>query len=123
MTESQRKTSNPMTESQLQHAIVMYFNAAHRHEAMLVHVPNARKQSAAQGAVWRGLGVVAGFPDLMVIKANQCLLVELKTPDGTVSKVQKDLHKVLADQGTKVHVARSLEEFIFLVTTWLSAIK
>lgn len=108
-----------MTESQLQHACVMWFNATYRHQASLVHVPNQRQQSARQGAVWRGLGVVAGWPDLQVVAGGKILLIELKTTEGVLSKAQKDLHATLKAQGTDVLVVRSLEEFKAVVSEWL----
>lgn len=108
-----------MTEAQLQHECVMWFNATHRKIAHLVHIPNARKQSKAEGARWRGLGVLAGWPDLQVVKGGRILLIELKTDKGVVSAAQTKVHKDLTDNGTEVVVVRSLEEFVRVVEGWL----
>lgn len=103
-----------MTESHLQAQCVLWFNHSYRNIASLVHIPNHKLQRIE-------LGCVAGWPDLMVVAGGRCLLIEMKTADGVLSKAQKEVHAKLAAQGTSVVVVRSLEGFQQVVNEWLAA--
>jgi hypothetical protein len=104
-----------MTESQLQAQCVLWFNHSHRNIASLVHIPNHKLQRIE-------LGSVAGWPDLMVVAGGRCLLIEMKTLDGVLSKSQREVHSRLAGQGTGVVVVRSFEKFQQVVSEWLRVV-
>ena len=56
----------------------------------------------------------AGTPDLLTITpAGRVYWIEVKTPDGTVSKAQKKMHKELKDRGQKVIIARKVDDAIW----------
>ena len=55
-------------------------------------------------------GLKAGFPDILVFHNARCIGIELKTPQGRVSKEQEDMHKRLANAGVTVHICYSTEE-------------
>lgn len=58
-------------------------------------------------------GAEAGTPDLLVLMpGGRSLWVEVKTPSGEVSKVQRVRHRELRNLGHAVTVARSVEEFV-----------
>jgi Holliday junction resolvase len=50
-----------------------------------------------------------GIPDLIAIPPNSdVLFVEVKRPDGKVSKLQEFRHKELEDKGIKVEIFRGI---------------
>ena len=51
-----------------------------------------------------------GFPDRIVVHNKFTYYMELKTPVGRLSKVQKVIHKHIQKHGIEVYVVRSLEE-------------
>jgi Holliday junction resolvase len=47
-----------------------------------------------------------GIPDLIAVKNNDVLFVEVKRPKGIVSEIQKFRHKELRSKGIKVEIYR-----------------
>jgi len=59
----------------------------------------------------RAGGVVAGIPDMILIRSGRAYGFELKTETGVVSPEQKKVHQVWSEDGTPVWIIRSLEEY------------
>jgi len=79
------------------------------------HIPNGGSRSRSEGARFKILGVVAGIPDVFIPIPNDTyhgLYIEFKTEVGRVTPVQKEVHKVLEENGYNVVVCRSAEEAI-----------
>jgi len=58
-------------------------------------------------------GMSSGFPDLMVFLENKLLLIEMKNAKGgTVSKEQKEWHKILDKLGFPVFIAAGADQAI-----------
>lgn len=49
----------------------------------------------------------AGFPDLLALKGNQALLIEVKPPHGRINENQERFSRFAAAHGVIVHVCRS----------------
>ena len=57
-----------------------------------------------------------GFPDLLLIfSGGLVVFVELKTPTGRLSAIQKRTIKRMKEQGAKVYVIDSIESFTGLL--------
>ncbi len=52
----------------------------------------------------------AGAPDRLMIKGNQTIFIEFKSPSGRLSAVQKAQIKRLIYYGATVHVVNSIEQ-------------
>lgn len=52
-----------------------------------------------------------GFPDLMVLIRGSAIFIEVKTPTGKVSELQKYRHKQLTDLGYPIIITTSLTHF------------
>lgn len=53
-----------------------------------------------------------GFPDLLGLKKDRFVLLELKTETGEVREKQVLMHALLARFGIRVHVCRSEEDVL-----------
>ncbi len=128
----------------MQRALIKWWTANCRHfgvpELCLFSVPNGFNGSAKRGSVMKKEGQRRGCPDLMLAvpqadrnqgrSDNECheewlpdlhgLFLELKTPSGRLSPEQEVYHEILAKQGYKVVVCRSLGECIDQITTYLT---
>lgn len=134
-----KKRSNE--ESRMQQALLAWWRANHKHfgvhEWLLFAIPNGRRKGAITGATLKREGVRKGVPDLMlavrggeIVRAPErkeaiygerhALFLELKTLTGIVTPEQKEYHAVLAAQGYRVVVVRSLIEGINAITTYLT---
>jgi hypothetical protein len=121
MTPIRRKTSSP--ERAVHLAILQYLRLA-MPRAMVVHVANQVDLSGANIARAiaknKDMGMVVGFPDLMVLPFSNLgpLFFEIKAPKGRVSEAQGDVHDALRGLGYRVAVVRSVDEVKACLTKW-----
>lgn len=96
-------------EFQLNKIVAQYFRVASPPGMSWHSIPNGgqRHTKVAQKLVATGLR--AGVPDLLVIWRGHPIYIELKTPVGAVSAVQKQMHRELVESGADVLVLRSVE--------------
>ena len=98
-------------------------------ELICAAVPNGADVSAAQRIRLVKEGMLAGFPDLILMGASKSvLLLEFKRPTvkgsakGVVSQEQLELHRRLSDAGFDVQVVSSLDEAKKAVLAWIGGI-
>jgi hypothetical protein len=82
------------------------------------HPANGGWRSRVEGAIFKGLGVRAGIPDIVAIKDGQCYALELKAPDGRLTPAQRDAHAALAAAGATVAVAYDLDDALARLEAW-----
>jgi len=105
-----RAVCRAMTENRLQSDIVRELR---KMGLMVVAIPNGGKRRPREARQLKNRGVVAGFPDIQVMRPNKRVdLLELKTGDGKLSDKQFDLHAKLTSMGFAVHVVRSVDEAV-----------
>lgn len=64
----------------------------------------------------KGSGTTKGFPDLVLLCAGHVVLIEVKRPElGCLSLGQTVFIERAAEQGVKVHVVDTLDDFVRLV--------
>lgn len=76
------------------------------------------KQKAIQMNSLKSLGLLPGFPDLMVFGPDKFGLIEVKLEGEQLSPKQVEVHAWLAEWGFKVAVCRSLEDVAETLTAW-----
>ena len=82
------------------------------------HSPNGGHRSKREGAVFRAMGVRAGFPDLIYpapVGGYTGIAFELKTASGRVSPEQDDWCAWLKGQGYYVATPRTVAEVLVAV--------
>ncbi len=109
-------------EDALQKAIVRWLRL---HGLFVAHVPNTARRSPREGARFKEMGMVAGYPDLIVHgRGGVTVLIEVKAPPkrlksgalskakATLSEAQEALHPQLAAMGIPVLVARDAQSVL-----------
>lgn len=89
-------------------------------------IPNGGKRGKAAAGKMKAEGQRAGMPDLclpVALLGYHALYIEVKTPKGRASPIQKEVIERLRNQGNAVAVVRSLEAFIILVDTYLDGVE
>jgi hypothetical protein len=81
-------------------------------------VANGGYRRPVEAAVLKGLGVVAGVPDLVIIHEGRCFALELKADGGRLSEVQKASHVALRKAGATVGVAYGLDAALAQLESW-----
>ena len=98
-------------EAQFQMAVIRYFEIALPDDVVFLHVDNGGRMSPQRRIRLARMGVLPGFPDLLLFyQGPPALALELKTKGGSLSKAQKALHPRLEAAGVLVGVCRTLEE-------------
>lgn len=103
-------------EDQIQAEIYQWYNntfclASHDPQCIIFSVPNGGTRNIKEALLLKATGVVAGVSDLIVIKQNEIIFVEVKTDIGNQSKQQKDFQRKVQKLGFKYILVRSLEDF------------
>ena len=72
----------------------------------------------------KAMGVRPGVPDFRLPRRSGCwtgLVVELKSPTGTVSGAQDEWLKALSEEGYLIAVCRTIAEFESIIQRFLAA--
>ncbi len=99
-------------EARLQESVCQYLALQERQGRLLwFAVPNGGSRNLLEAVNLKRQGLRAGVPDLVVIpKAGPVCFIELKSEDGTLSKLQSIWLESLPLYGCPVAVCRSLDE-------------
>ena len=81
------------------------------------HCANGGWRSPIEAEIFKSLGVVAGIPDLLIIRDGKTFGLELKVEGGRVSPVQADTQQRMQQAGAVVGVAVGLDHAL----RWLEA--
>lgn len=110
-------------EQALQRAVFDHLRSHAYPGVVAFHVPNGGKRTAAEGAIFKGLGVLPGVPDLIAIRGGHVFALELKAgKKGRLSPAQESTIAAMRCAGALVDVAHDLEEAkAFLVRNKLAS--
>ena len=98
-------------ETPIHIAIYEYLVAALPSSARVAHIPNGGKRGKREAAELKRMGVLPGFPDLLILTiTGQILFIEVKSAVGVLSKRQKDFCQFCAAAGFAFGVARSVDD-------------
>ena len=105
-----------MTEDQIQQQIFTFYNnnyclKNHNPRHIIFSVPNGGSRNILEAKKMKLTGTLAGVSDLIIIKPNQTIFVEVKTLKGTQRDVQIDFQKRVELLGFQYLLVRSLEDF------------
>ena len=95
-------------EDRLQAMLVKYVRLQYP-SAIILHVPNEGKRTKWENARLKYIGVLYGFPDLVLLYKQRTILIELKTAKGKLQDNQTEVHERLTKNGFIVHIIRDFE--------------
>ena len=101
-------------EADLQRAVVRALRFALPRTAILHHCVNEVTEAGPRGAkrqaILVGMGVHAGFADLMILCEGRILFLELKAPKGRLRPGQETFRDAVIAQGFGWALVRSLDD-------------
>lgn len=101
-------------EADLQRAVVQALRVALPRSAIIHHCANEVTEAGPRGAkrqaILVGMGVHAGFADLMVLSDGRVLFLELKSAKGRLSPSQAAFRDAVIAQGFGWALVRSLDD-------------
>src|SRR5258705_12269446 len=75
-------------EDDIQAAVCRHLRLRARPGVVWFHVPNGGCRNAREAARLKGMGVLPGVSDLILIRAGKVFCLELKAPKGRASEAQ-----------------------------------
>jgi hypothetical protein len=110
-------------ESKLQIACVQWFRLSYpQYKRLLFHVPNGGYRSKVTAAIMKREGVVSGVADLLLLAPNgkyNGLCIEMKTPKGRQSELQKLWENAVVEENYKYEIVRNIEQFMEVINQYM----
>ncbi len=101
-------------EADAQRAIVQALRVALPRDAIVHHCANEVTEAGSRGQIRQsilvGMGVHAGFADLIVISGGRVLFLEVKSPSGRLRKSQEVFRDTVCAQGFGWALVRSVDD-------------
>ena len=105
-------------EAAIQRAIVSHLKVRAVPGVVYLHPANGGARTAIEGAILKGLGVVAGAPDLMLFHGGKSFAIELKAEGGRVTEAQVEMLTRLKDAGVLTAVCHGVDRAIEVLQEW-----
>jgi hypothetical protein len=99
-------------------AVVAHLRARAEPRVFFFHCPNEGKRGFVNAAALKAMGMVAGVPDLIILKAGEMYALELKAPGNTLTPSQRLVMERMEDCGAQTSTAHSLDEALVTLEFW-----
>src|SRR5262249_50431964 len=116
MTGARHRRQRP--EAAIQRAVFQHLRARGAPGLFAFHVPNGGYRQRPEAAILKGLGVVAGVPDVIAIHNGRCFALELKAPGGRATDKQLATIAALREAGAFTAIAEGLDRAIAVLEAW-----
>ncbi|MBU6232438.1 VRR-NUC domain-containing protein [Patescibacteria group bacterium] len=85
-------------------------------EAIWFHVPNQQgTRSLIEMCRLKGLGVLPGVSDIVIVTKSVTLFIEIKSKRGTLSNAQREIQRRCCQMGIPYAICRSLDDVISFI--------
>ena len=105
-------------EQAIHQAVVSHLNLRSEPRVFFWHTPNEGKRGWVNAAALKAMGMTAGVPDLLILKAGQLHALELKAPGGRLTPSQRGIMERMMECGALVAVAHSIDEALVTLEFW-----
>jgi hypothetical protein len=102
-------TRRKQPEAVLQRSVIQHLRWGARGDTWWTHIPTGGWRSPVEAAIFKSLGVRAGSPDLLIIRAGQPLFMELKAPGCKLSPAQVECHAALQRAGARIEAVDNID--------------
>ena len=115
-----RRMRAPGRESTLHFSVAAFMRRAWPEDLPWWHTPNGELRDKRTAAKLKGMGVLRGVPDIIVLLPNgQAGFIELKKADGTSSDDQVEFRDKVLALHCGYATCRSMEEVQAALSRWL----
>jgi hypothetical protein len=103
----------------LQRAVIEHLELRGVFNLFYTFFPAGGWRSRVEAAIFRGLGLKAGVPDILLIYRSRIYALELKVEGtGKLSKKQIETHQLLRMAGAIVATAWGVDQALAQIETW-----
>jgi hypothetical protein len=112
------RRSRTRPEDLIQRTVFQHLKARKTPGTFAFHVPNGGKRKPIEAAIFKGLGVVAGIPDIIAIRGGRAFGLELKAEGGEPSEKQIAALAEMEKAGASVAMAIGLDAALSQLEAW-----
>lgn len=105
-------------EDSIQLAVAQHIRARGVPGLVAFHVPNGGRRNAREAARLKGMGVLAGVSDWILVYGGKVFALELKAPGGRASESQMAFIANMEAQGAFTCIAEGLDRAIATLESW-----
>ena len=105
-------------EQAIQRNVFEHFRVRGAPGVFAFHVPNGGYRRKVEAAILRGIGTVAGVPDVCAIKGGKAFFLELKAEGGRLTKAQEQTLIDLRAAGAMATHAHGLDQALRVLEGW-----
>jgi hypothetical protein len=105
-------------EAAIQRAVFQHLRARGAPGVFAFHPANGGYRKPVEAAILKGLGVVAGVPDIIIIHNGHCFAMELKAEGGRASDKQLACIAALREAGAFTCIAEGLDRALSCLESW-----
>jgi hypothetical protein len=105
-------------EAEIQRAVIQHLHARGAPGVFAFAVTNGGYRKPVEAAIMKGLGVVAGVPDLIFIHKSHIYAVELKVERGRATPKQLETIAAMEAAGAYCCVAEGLDRALACLEAW-----
>jgi hypothetical protein len=113
-----RRCRRQQPEAQIHRAVLDHLRWRGVPFLFVFHCPNGGQRSPVEAKILKGLGVVAGIPDLFILHRGQLFGLELKAEGGRVTAAQASCHSRLRASGARVATAVGVDQAVAQLVAW-----
>jgi hypothetical protein len=111
-----RRRARP--EAAIQRAVFQHLRARGAPGVFAFHPANGGYRKPVEAAILKGLGVVAGVPDVIAIHHGRVFAMEIKAEGGRATPKQLDVLAALREAGAFTAIAEGLDRALACLTAW-----
>ena len=105
-------------EQVIQRAVFQHLRARGAPGVFAFHVPNGGYRKPVEAAILKGMGVVAGVPDVIIIHNGKVFGLEIKTEGGRATDKQLACIAALREAGAFTCIAEGLDRALACLEAW-----
>jgi len=105
-------------EAAIQRAVFQHLRGRGATGLFAFHVPNGGYRRPTEAAILKGLGVVAGVPDVILIHRGRCYAMELKAEGGRPTETQLATIAAMEAAGAFTAIAQGLDRALAILEAW-----
>jgi len=105
-------------EAAIQRAVFQHLRVRGTPGVFAFHPANGGYRKPVEAAILKGLGVVAGVPDVIAIHNGRVFAMELKAPGGRATDKQLEAIAAMREAGAFVALAEGLDRALACLEAW-----
>jgi hypothetical protein len=111
-------THKLLTEAQIQKCIFEHINVRGQPKMLAWHTPNGGYRRPHEASIFKGMGVMAGVADVVILHQGRFYALELKVEGGRLTEPQMAFLMRVQNAGGLASTAQGLDRALDVLEAW-----